>query len=312
MSDHARTKVLWARETELSAGRQNHRAQHTFYHLYVLRSGSGVLCYGEKRFHLKGGQCLLVHPFVQHETPKDLHNLISFYEVKFEVYDAYLNEKLNQVDPVFELSPFIETCLRFIITHWNQTDPQMQRNVDDMLSAMLISVCVATDAKEESSNCIDISNYNSKIKKIIHYIENHFDEHFRLEQLASLFELNLNYMCAIFKKQTGHTIIEYLNYVRIRHCINAFYYGRDRMIEVALAAGFSNASHFNRIFRKYLGTTPTIFRNYYSVAVLESEESAISPRLYEKNIELRIAPTMDDAFNTMKELGYIAKMHDKS
>lgn len=309
MINQLRTKVLWAKETELQTGRGNQRTQHTFYHLFILRSGDAIQYYEDQQYHLTDGQCLLVHPHVEHETPKDTHNLLTFYEVKFEIYDKWLDGLVQQISPFFKMTPFIETAIQYILFHWTRQDTLSQTNVDNMLTAMLLSICDnSSPLGGWTSSCIDISSYDQNVKQIVRHIEKNFDEPFRLEPLANSLGLNTNYMCSIFKKQTGHTIIDYLNYIRIRHCINAFYYGNDLIIDVALDAGFSSATHFNRTFKKYLGTTPTIYRQFFSSdSCPPPEDSSATPYLYEKNIELRIAASMDEAFEAIKELGTLAK-----
>ena len=308
-----RTKVLWAKETELSSGRANERTQHAFYHLFILRSGDAIQYYGDQPYHLTDGHCLMVHPYVLHETPRKTHNLLSFYELKFEIYDAYLDKMVHEVSPHFKMTAFMETAMQYILAHWTRTDSQSQIDVDTMLSAMLLSICDHSFPEEWTSNCIDTSSYDQNVKQIIRHIERNFDEPFRLEHIADSLGLNANYMCTVFKKQTGHTIIDYLNYIRIRHCINAFYYGRDLIIDVALDAGFSSATHFNRIFKKYMGTTPTNYRLFFSSDIyVPTGDSPASPHLYEKNIELRIASSMDEAFELMRELGTIAESAAKT
>lgn len=299
MDNLGRTKILGVKETTLSTHAKNY--QYDFYHLFALRSGTGFFYFGSQRIYLTGGQCLLVHPYVRHENLEVLVGPLSSYEIFFEVHDSYLDEQLHQMNPVFELTPFIETALAYIIAHWNHIDGRAQVNADNMLSAMMLPVFANTDDKEIVSSFVDISSYNQNVKKIIHYVEKNFSAPFRLDQLAILFNLSSPYMCTLFKRQTGHSIVEYLNYVRLRNCINAFYCSRGRILEIALSAGFSNASHFNRVFRKYLGTTPTIFCRAFSI------DGSLTPNLYEKNVGSKIAPTMDNAFEVMRLLGASAR-----
>ncbi len=307
MEHQTRTNILWAQETELRSGNGNLRTQHHFYHLFAVRSGTGVFFYGEQELLLSERQCVLVPPNIAHEMPKEPHNLMSFYEVKFEVYDPYLNHIISQNEPVFELTPYVETALIYIIFNYSRVDPQSRINVDNMLSSMLLVLFSASKSDDETSRYIDQSAYSRNVKRMIYYLEEQYDDKFKLSNMAQAIGLNASYMSTCFSKETGHSIIDYLNYVRIRTLMRALYYGDLNIATTAIHVGYTSVAHFNRVFRKIVGTSPTSFRTYFSSEQRCAGKKSVDVELYEHLVELRLAPSMDDAFRTLALLGEMAE-----
>ena len=311
MVSQMRTNILWAKETELVSGRGNQRTQHQFYHLIAVRSGTGVIYCNDQELLLSGGQCVLISPSIVHELPKEKHNLMSFYEVKFEVHDPYLDNILSQGSPVFELTPYVETAFLYIISNCNRVDLQSRINVDYVLSSMLLVLFTPSSSIGETSRYINHSAYNQNVKRMICYLEEMYDEKFLLSNMAQALGLNASYMSTSFTKQTGYSIIDYLNYVRIRNSMKSLYYGDVDIANSALEVGYTSVAHFNRVFRKIVGTSPTAFRKCFSAEQWCTEEKPIGAELFESLVELRLATSMADAFDTLSLLGEMAEKHRK-
>jgi len=57
----------------------------------------------------------------------------------------------------------------------------------------------------------------SRIIKAVNYINENYEEQISLEFLSSKFNFAPEYLCRSFKKVTGYTIVEYINYVRVKN-----------------------------------------------------------------------------------------------
>ena len=98
------------------------------------------------------------------------------------------------------------------------------------------------------------------LKKVISYIGEHYDSAIRLDELASLVNMNPQYFCRYFKKNIGKTITEYINVIRIEKAAAALIETQDKIIDIATSCGFENAGYFIRRFKKEKGVTPTEYR----------------------------------------------------
>ena len=68
------------------------------------------------------------------------------------------------------------------------------------------------------------------------------------------------YFCKLFKKATGLNFTDYVSRVRIEKAKNLLLNPNTRISEVAYEVGFQSLTHFNRVFRKVVGQSPTEFR----------------------------------------------------
>jgi len=92
------------------------------------------------------------------------------------------------------------------------------------------------------------------------FITEHQDEELSLRQVAGAVNTSAFYFCKMFKQATGLTFTEYLARVRIEKVKNLLLNPHKRISEAAYEAGFQSLSQFNRVFRKIVGESPTIWR----------------------------------------------------
>jgi AraC-like DNA-binding protein len=69
------------------------------------------------------------------------------------------------------------------------------------------------------------------------------------------------YFCKLFKRTTGLNFTEYLSRVRVEKAKNLLLNPNLRVSEVAFEVGFQSLTHFNRVFRKIAGESPTDYRH---------------------------------------------------
>ncbi|WP_319757913.1 response regulator [uncultured Sphaerochaeta sp.] len=93
------------------------------------------------------------------------------------------------------------------------------------------------------------------------YLESHYSERIRIQDLAESFGFNYSYLCILFKKYIGESPNEYLIRCRI-HEAKALLLRLETMNIKAVAAsvGYEDSYYFSRIFRKHTGMTPSEFR----------------------------------------------------
>jgi len=98
-----------------------------------------------------------------------------------------------------------------------------------------------------------------KILPVLHFIEENYAENLSLSRLSEILSLNENYFCRIFKKATGLTATDYLNFVRVYEAQKLL--GSQMSIsEICNRVGFSSLSYFNRVFKKYYLCSPSAYK----------------------------------------------------
>jgi YesN/AraC family two-component response regulator len=92
------------------------------------------------------------------------------------------------------------------------------------------------------------------------YIDEHKTEDLSLKQVASAVHMSSFYFCKQFHKAVGCTFTEYLARVRVEAAKKMLLDPNARVSEVALDAGFQSITHFNRVFKNLVGSSPTEYR----------------------------------------------------
>ena len=83
-----------------------------------------------------------------------------------------------------------------------------------------------------------------------------------LNEVAKAVNMSAFYFCKSFKKVTGLTFTNYLARVRVEKVKNLLLDPNKRVSEAAYEAGFQSLSQFNRVFRRLVGESPTVYREH--------------------------------------------------
>jgi len=92
------------------------------------------------------------------------------------------------------------------------------------------------------------------------FIEEHQTDDLSLGDVVCAVNMSMFYFCKLFKKAIGLNFIEYFSRVRIEKAKNLLLNPNLRISEIAYAVGFQSLTHFNRIFKKIAGQSPTEHR----------------------------------------------------
>jgi AraC-like DNA-binding protein len=100
-----------------------------------------------------------------------------------------------------------------------------------------------------------------KLDEIISYLEKNYHDDISREGLASMINLDPDYIGRLFKTYTGMKIGDYINKLRIEEASKFLISGDKSVLDISLISGFESLRTFNRAFIKITGETPTAFRN---------------------------------------------------
>lgn len=99
-----------------------------------------------------------------------------------------------------------------------------------------------------------------RYKKIVSYMEAHYQEPLSLEELSGLIGYNSQYLCRFFREISGVSPIQYLISYRLEKACALLEKSARPVTEIALDCGFENISYFIRKFRENKGCTPGEYR----------------------------------------------------
>ncbi len=103
--------------------------------------------------------------------------------------------------------------------------------------------------------------YSKQVIQCIDYINYHLHEHISVAGLAKQVKLNESYLSALFKRETGVNISEFVILKRMEAHENMLKFSDYSLTEISDILSFSSYSHFARTFRRYHSTSPKKYRD---------------------------------------------------
>ena len=100
------------------------------------------------------------------------------------------------------------------------------------------------------------------------YLNEHIqDRRISLAELADQVHLSPSRLSHLFKAEKGLSMQNYVVWLRLRHTIGALLEHKLSLLEAAYGAGFYDAAHFSKAFRKTFGLNPSAVYNSHTVQI---------------------------------------------
>ena len=98
-----------------------------------------------------------------------------------------------------------------------------------------------------------------KVNAII--ADNYTNTEFNVNMIADMLNVNANYLSAIYKRKTDMNILDNIRALRVKEAKRLIVETSIPLENIAKQAGFGSITTFNRVFKKFTGISPGIYRN---------------------------------------------------
>ena len=88
------------------------------------------------------------------------------------------------------------------------------------------------------------------------YLNENFWKELNIQEIAERFFVNMSYLCQIFKKETGYTMMKYISTLRIEQACALIRHSAFSVSEICEKVGYVDYCHFNKVFRRITGKSP--------------------------------------------------------
>jgi len=102
---------------------------------------------------------------------------------------------------------------------------------------------------------------SAKIDIIFKHINNNFQSHISLEEIAGKVSMTIPAFCRYFKKATGKTFTKLVNEYRVVHATKLLSESQMSITDICHECGFNNFSHFNKQFKEITGNSASKYRS---------------------------------------------------
>lgn len=154
------------------------------------------------------------------------------------------------------LTPVVSDLIRLYVS---AEEPYKEEKRKHLLSAILYELVAYTERKAENENVLAIKRY----------IRERLSDEITLSDIAQAVHLHPAYCCGLFKKETGMTIVEYINTSRVELAKKLLRAADAPVGEVPALCGFTNYKYFAKVFKKNTGLSPSAYRKKNDLRMLE-------------------------------------------
>ncbi|OCT12808.1 hypothetical protein A8709_20940 [Paenibacillus pectinilyticus] len=103
--------------------------------------------------------------------------------------------------------------------------------------------------------------HNTIVDRIKRYVNQYYKENIALAEIASEVFMSPTYICAVFKRETGQTINEYIIETKMNYAKKMLENTKMKIMDISEDLGYENSQYFSYSFKKYLGETPQQYRS---------------------------------------------------
>lgn len=128
------------------------------------------------------------------------------------------------------------------------------KDADELQTAMIRKYCLLVTN-------FSLTGYSPLVQKVINHIDMNLSEPLSLRYLSNLNSINSSYLSALFKKEMGITITDFINQQKVRFAITLLNKTDDQIQNIALQVGIYDVNYFIKVFKKINGMTPKEYRN---------------------------------------------------
>lgn len=185
-------------------------------------------------------------------------NLGDSYKIEFEEPCSYITSGLTIVTDK-KLFPFIHRCSKKEYDEISEICNIWQsRSWDSYAKCRIKLMNFYINIIDENSL---YKNVDTDIKNALEYIHRNFKKNFSGNDIASECSVSLSYLRGKFLKQTGMTVLQYRDSLRIAAAKEMLESGYFTASEIASELGYCDVYHFSKSFANQVGLSPRKWLN---------------------------------------------------
>ena len=236
---------------------------HDDYEIYYLEAGERFHMVEDQLYKMEAGEFMIFPPYVMHHSYGEenipFKRLLLYFKPE-EILWPSVRDALKEESGIYrtdikkrqEIHRVMEDILK------EQKDPGAFHEEYDRGMLNVLLLLIAREKRPEKA-----PGKSSRIGEVIRYIHSHYQEDISLEMLAQMFYVSPYYLCREFKKSTNSTIVRYINVTRIMNAQRKFMETSKNITDISRETGFSNLTHFNRVFKSVTGMSPSQYRRQF-------------------------------------------------
>ncbi len=243
---------------------------HSYCEIFYLKSGSCIYRVNSNTYHLTAGEAIIVAPGDSHCTSYE--GLVPCERIivycKPEAIPQNFLEKHDNIYQNLKRSGKVilnkkgQMKVEGVLLRMMEENNMPNEHSFELLSLFVMEMLLFLD-RSGIFVCETLpvnDGISTDIADTLSYIAQNYQLPLSLEDVAGQINLSPTYLSKKFRKTTGVTFKEYVNYIRIKQAVQALLTTDDSITKIAVDCGFNSSNYFKDIFKKINGVSPMAFR----------------------------------------------------
>lgn len=253
--------------------------QHNSTEIMYLISGSCIVdvqsdSTGGECFRLKRGELIMIDAGVPHRLIVEAESACRMLNVEFGFTEnkgaaPSIGKLAEEEKGLTELlrTPFsslvlpdpeeIFHVLKALVLELDQQGTDKGIMVQLLFSELLLRISRLRREQHEAS----LQPSQRYVRRAIEFLHQNYDRGIQVKEIAAEVNVHPGYLHRIFRAQTGRTLTDYLNLLRMDKARMLLGQSEIPVAEIADYVGISSRQYFHLLFKKYAGCTPVEYRN---------------------------------------------------
>ncbi|MGL5513776.1 MAG: PocR ligand-binding domain-containing protein [Sporomusa sp.] len=119
---------------------------------------------------------------------------------------------------------------------------------------------LVTMALEQSVSLEDKKHYGM-VNEAKNFIMENYSRPIKIDDVAAQLFISPSHLSRLFRRELNCTVNDYITRVRVEQAVELIKKPELSVAQVSQAVGFQNQSYFAKVFCKYIGVAPLVYRN---------------------------------------------------
>jgi len=252
---------------------------HAAWEFVYIAKGKASITADNMTYILKSGEMVCHKPY-EHHAIKPYQGravaIILCFECKSEQMQHFnnkimsvpqaqrnmLNDIAARAEHIFEPKEPLDISKDYGMNRASYSSKLVEQYIKNAIELLIISLLetTSTEMQKRRDDFEQAKQRRTLTKDIKAYLNESYGEQIRLNELSTRFSYSPSSIKRIFKAETGYSVIDYLNSLRIERAKELLVETDLSTESIAHALGIANGYYFSRMFSARVGISPRAYK----------------------------------------------------
>ncbi len=251
---------------------------HNAYEIALIIEGNGRRIVGDNVDNFSNGDLIILGPNIAHATYSDkkyhiiesstkVHAMVVYFQPDW-ITEYHMNSAdfgplkrlLNQLKRGIKIEGETHDVVKNLLLKLS--------NADGLKSVTFLFQILYEISRSKDYSCLASARYSNtysendiaRINDVYKFVMENFTEVISLDDVASIACMTPSAFCKYFKNKTNKTFTVFVNEIRINYACELLMNRNLDISQICIQCGFNNFTSFNKNFKLFIKTTPSIYR----------------------------------------------------